>query len=278
MSTTAAVTALSQPPRVASALLPAVDGRAGAWSTHFAPSSSSWAGVHGGVVVGTLLQVASSAVERPVTSITAHLHAAVEQGPGQLALHIDHAGRTVSSARVSLVQERLRATATALLTRDSGTAPRTVTGHVSGARSGDAAPEELDRLEAFDSVMPFARHLDIRPLGEARPLAGGDDPTLRAWIRPTDALPYSQPLAVVLLDALAPSLYAVLHEPVAIPTVEFTAHLAPHSEVDEHGWYHLEQRTVWATDTVCVDQAELHAPDGQLLAQARQVRRVFPAV
>ena len=76
-------------------------------------------------------------------------------------------------------------------------------------------------------VVPFAPHVDIRPLGDQRLLSGGSLPELRAWIRLTEPHPYSPALAAVLLDALFPSLYAVQSEPVPVPTAEITAHVAP---------------------------------------------------
>lgn len=260
---------------VAPGLLSPSAGGDGTYSTSFADGTMSWAGVHGGVVIGRLLIAVQFELARPPATVSAHLHGPASQGAADIAVVTNHAGRTVSSAQATLTQDRLKATASVLaVPRPDATAQQWSDSFAPRDREVD--PDRIPRLEMFDDVMPFARHLDIRPLGEQRPLAGGPDPALRAWIRPAEAVPYGPALAVLLLDALAPSLYATLTEPVVIPTIEFTAHF---TGLEEPGpWYHVQQRTVWSTPILCVDEAELHAPDGRLLAHSRQLRRILPAL
>ena len=260
---------------VATDLVSPTNGGPGTYSTLFAADTTSWAGVHGGVLIGRLLDAAHLELRRPPASITAHLHRGVTPTEAHIAVSTNHAGRSVSSAHVTLTQDRLKATATVLAVtgHDAVATPWPAGSDVSDP-AADPAPDRISRLDMFDDVMPFARHLDIRPLGEQRPLGGGREPRLRAWIRPVEPIPYGPALAVMLLDALAPSLYATLTDPMAIPTIEFTAHLAA---LEEPGpWFHIQQRTVWSTPTLCVDEAELHARDGLLLAHSRQLRRILP--
>lgn len=255
-------------------LLSPTSGGDGAYSTRFSDSTMSWAGVHGGVVIGRLLAAAQFELGRPPASVTAHLHRAVTPAEAEITVSTNHTGRSVSSAQATLAQDRLKATATVLaVAGHDSVAVQWPTGSGSSNSERDPAPDRLARLDMFDDVMPFARHLDIRPLGKHRPLGGGGEPSLRAWIRPVEQIPYGPALAVVLLDALAPSLYATLSEPIAIPSVEFTAHLTALEEPG--GWFHIRQRTVWSTPSLCVDEAELHAVDGRLLAHSRQLRRIL---
>jgi acyl-CoA thioesterase len=205
--------------------------------------------------------------------VTAHLHSAVQPGSGTVAVSIPAAGRTVTSATAVLEQgARRAATAAVVLAGPGDSAPTAWPG---GRRdmSGLPAPDELERLSAFDDGMPFARHVDIRPVGDSRPFGSGEDPVLTAWIRLGSSTPYGPAVACILLDALAPSLYAVLTDPVAIPTVEFTVHLSPVRPAGE--WFLVEQRTTWSTASFCVDDAGLYAPDGTAVAQSRQLRRVL---
>lgn len=113
----------------------------------------------------------------------------------------------------------------------------------------------MPRLDAFDDLMPVARHLDTRPVRGSGPFGGADEPVLTAWVRLLPAERYREAVAPVLLDALAPSLYAVLPTPVAIPTVDFTVHFTPVRPP--------------------VDEGTLHTPDGTLVARSRQLRRVL---
>jgi hypothetical protein len=128
----------------------------------------------------------------------------------------------------------------------------------------------------FDEVTPMAGHLDIRPLGDARPFGGGDEPVLTAWLRLRPPSAYQPAEAAVLLDGLVLSLYAVLSTPVVIPTVEFTLHYSPVQPADE--WFFIEQRTVWSTGWFCVDEAELRTTDGTLVAQSRPLRRILAEI
>lgn len=122
--------------------------------------------------------------------------------------------------------------------------------------------------------MPIAEHTEIRALGPSRPLAGGPEPRLHAWVRMRGGLPPLVQLGV-LLDALPPSLFAVRTVPAAMPTVELTAHLA--GEPPETGtWVRVDQRTVWVDADVAVDDVELRAVDGSLVARGRQTRRLPP--
>jgi hypothetical protein len=127
------------------------------------------------------------------------------------------------------------------------------------------------------AVALFSRNYEIRPTGRGRPLAGGPEPELHTWGRPqTDAPPLAAaPVApVALLDLLPPGLFAMREDPVAIPTAEFTAQLAPGATPDE--WTFLTQRTLWATGGFCVDEAHAYGEDGRLLGFARQLRRILP--
>ncbi|MDV6273053.1 thioesterase family protein [Rhodococcus erythropolis] len=143
-----------------------------------------------------------------------------------------------------------------------------------------ADPSTLPPLEIPVDFVPFAQHLDIRPINSARPFAGGDSPEFDVWIRLLSDLDFTaQERAAVLLDALPPGLFATLTMPMAIPTIEFTAHFVP-----EHiaalpqppsQWYRLRHGTVWATDTLCVDESELFDSTGRLAARARQLRRIL---
>jgi acyl-CoA thioesterase len=80
-------------------------------------------------------------------------------------------------------------------------------------------------------------------------------------------------VAAVLLDALAPSLCAVLTAPLAIPTVEFTVHFTPAQPLGE--WFLVRQWTTWSTSAFCIDEAELCTPDGRVVGRSRQLRRVL---
>jgi len=138
------------------------------------------------------------------------------------------------------------------------------------------APENTPPLSLPPgAALPFDDHVEIRPSGNSRPLAGGAQAVLRAWIRPRTPIGDDAVRAAVLLDALAPSLFAVWREPLPVPTIELTAHFAPAAPATS--WAAIVQRTVWRNDSYCVDDADLRNEDGILIAQARQRRRILDA-
>lgn len=66
-------------------------------------------------------------------------------------------------------------------------------------------------------VVPFVQHLDIRMAGDARPLGGGTEPVLTAWLRLKEPAFSPAETALVLLDSMPPALYAATTEPVVAP-------------------------------------------------------------
>jgi len=255
-----------------SSVLPSVEHRDGGADVTFAEIGRSWSGVHGGVVVGALVDAAAASSGLIPATVTAHLHAAVAPGAATVTTTPLASGRSLRSASALLEQDGVRrASASVVLTVPSEGPVR----HWPGGRrdlSDLPRPDDVGRLAGMEAVVPIAVHFDIRPI-QGRPLAGGEEPLLTAWVRLLPAAGYREAVAAVLLDALAPSLYAVGTTPVPIPTVEFTIHFAPAQPLGE--WFLVRQRTTWSTPAFCVDEAELCTPDGCVVASSRQLRRVL---
>lgn len=261
-------------PELLASVLPSIEHRDGGAEVTFAEIGRSWAGVHGGVLVGALVDAAAEHAGLLPATVTAHLHAAAHPGTATITTDTVVAGRSLASVGAVLEQDGVRrASASAVLT----VPPEAPARHWSGDPDLSAlpAPEDLDRLAGMERVVPIATHFDIRAV-QGLPLAGGADPLLVAWIRLLPAPTYREAVAAVLLDALAPSLYAVLTAPIPIPTVEFTIHFTPAQPESE--WFLLRQRTTWSTDAFCVDDAELCTPEGQVVARSRQLRRILAGV
>ena len=119
--------------------------------------------------------------------------------------------------------------------------------------------------------MPFTHSLEVRRVGPG-PVEGGEVPELLAWVRWADASrPMDAAALVVMADALPPALYGIATVPVPVPTVDLTVTLQAEPPVT--GWTLQRIRTRTAADGWCVDDSDVWAPDGRLLAQARQTRR-----
>ena len=237
-------------------------------SVRIGPSWRSFAGIQGGMVVGQLLAAASSG--RSPRAVTAHLlRSVVPDVDAVLTTTADRTG-TAGSVRAELRQDDALCAVAQVLTLDRPASP--VVERVPGdlPRVEDGEPFELPR-----ELVPIAEHLEIRALGPERPLAGGPDPRLHAWVR-IHGQPDPLVRLGVLLDALPPSLFAVWRAPLPAPTVELTAHLttAPPAEGE---WVRIDQRTTWYDADLAVDDAELRDVEGRLVARVRQTRRLIGA-
>lgn len=233
----------------------------------------SWDGVHGGHLAGLLAAHARTALPAPapLRALHASLLTAVRSEHVTVDAELLRAGRSVATVRAALTTGgRTAVTATATFGHDGP-----------GPDSPGEAPPPVPAADTraplpSAALPPFAQHVEIRPADGRVPFGGGDEPSLTAWLRPRTPLDDTAHAVLILLDALAPALYAVLPEPVPIPTVELAAHLTPAAHRhNPSGWVLARIRTDHAADGWCVDDCALWTPDGTLLVTGRQTRRVL---
>ena len=137
-------------------------------------------------------------------------------------------------------------------------------------------PEQCAPLALPVEMVPYGQHLEHRPATPALPLTPGPLAELVAWVRLRADDPLDAAALTVLADAMPPALYAITATPVAVPTVELSlAYASGLDEAPRRGWVLVRISTRSAADGWCVDDSEVWAPDGMLLVQARQTRRVL---
>lgn len=235
----------------------------------FAADWRSFTHIQGGLLVGHLLAAAADATGADPRSVTAHLLGGVEPGrPTRITTSPDRTGAT-GSVRAELWQDDdLRVVAQVLtLARDASPSIEP------GPGASPSTPEDGVPFELPTDFVPVGAQTEIRALGPERPLAGGPDPHLEAWVRVREHLEPLVQLGVVA-DALPPSLFAVRRTPAVMPTAEFTVHVL--SEPPAAGsWLRVDQRTVWHDARVAVDDADLRDTTGALVARVRQTRRLL---
>jgi acyl-CoA thioesterase len=231
----------------------------------------SWSGPHGGLLAALAVGAARSAVGADSTPqvVSAQFLAAAGDAPLELQSRILRASSSTGVVRVDVTSGGapvLAAAVTLARTRPSHTRWNDVPAPAA------PPPYECPRVDA-STMVPFAQHVEIRKIGPG-PFEGGDRAELLAWVRWVDpGAPVDAVSLVILVDALAPALYAVATNPVPIPTVDLAVTLQP--EPPTRGWTLIRIRTRTAADGWCVDDSDVWAPDGRLLAQARQTRRVL---
>jgi acyl-CoA thioesterase len=234
----------------------------------------SWGGVHGGHVTGLGLEAMAAAVGdlRPVRAMSIAFLSPVDDRPLVLAPVVERVGGNTSVASLRAEQGGapvLLATATfGAITKGP---------EYSGLPAPDVPrPDACSRMPLPQGPVPFAQHLEIRPATESRLLGGGDQAELIAWVRFADHRTVDAPGVSVLLDALAPALYATMTVPIPMPIVQLTIEFADGLVGDPvDGWVLIRIRTDHAGGGWVTDDSTAWSEDGRLLAQARQARRVL---
>jgi acyl-CoA thioesterase len=228
----------------------------------------SWwivAGPNGGylaAIVVRALEHRFDARERPLRSLTVQYLSVPEPGTAQIEVIPEREGRSVTFARVRLSQGGSAfALGVAVLARsregmelDSAVPP------------GVPAPEALEPLPDSDEAPPFARHFDYRPA--LTPAAG--EAVTGGWLRLREERDLDAALVTAFCDSWFPAVFAVVHHPIAVPTLDLTVHLrSALPRPDDWVLGRFVTRTV--SDGLLEEDGELFSTDGKLLAQSRQL-------
>lgn len=251
-------------------LTPAGDGR---WRGRIDGSWWVQRGPNGGYVAAIVLRAMQLAVADPrrhPRALTVHYLAAPVEGEVELEATVERTGRSLTSVSARMCQGgRTVALALAALSAE----------RASSVELQDAVPPELlpeDERPDFgppDQRPPIAQKWDVVPaigadLGSGAPAVTGGLIRL-AERRPLDAL-----VAVAAMDGWIPPIFIPCAEPVGAPTVELTVHLLrplPHPGTDAETAYRCRFITETATRGHLIEDGELWAPDGTLLARSRQL-------
>lgn len=228
-------------------------------------------GIFGGYVLGRIVDEADWVDGFRPQALSLTFFSAVQPGAVKMSVETLHRGRSTVSLRLELSQGgRVRVHAIASLVPIGQV--------VTWSRRADPTtwgdPESAPVLVSPHRTLSYGDHLDVRKVGVDTLEAGA-----MAWVRMTAAPaehgnlgPHG--IASVLLDVLPPGLFALAEPPAFVPTVDFTVHFSTCLAGLQDDWFLVRNRTVWATRDFCVDESELHARDGRVLAQVRQGRAI----
>lgn len=253
-------------------VLPAVHGTGDSTGTAYLDRTWwSWAGPHGGVLAGLLLQAAAKlAGDRVPRALSVQFLVPPAQGRLDLTAQVLREGGSSSVVRAELRSPDGPLAATAVLTSARSRA---------GTGSYDVVPAPVvpgpQNCPPFAppvEFVPFSSHVQYRIVG-AVPLSGSPTAELTAWVRTRVQQPYDAAALVVLTDVMPPALYGATSTLVPVPTVSLDVVLQDVPPAS--GWVLARIATRTAAGGWCVDDCEVWDHDGRLLAQARQVRRVL---
>ena len=237
-------------------------------------------GPNGGYVAAILANAAAAAVDdrgRPLRSLTIHFLRPPQEGAAQVETVVERSGRTVTTVTARLVQNgKLQALATAAhaVPRDTGgfvhatmpevPPPERCTGRF---RSPDGPAKPIhERYEQRIAIGPT--FLDGSKTREA--LTGG-------WMRLREGRPWDTAQLAAFCDGWPPAVFASSDMPPtadAVPTVVLTVHvLAPEvlPTLAEDDFVLVFFRTRAVRGGYLEEDGEIWSPDGELLAQARQL-------
>ncbi|UGT63499.1 acyl-CoA thioesterase [Nocardia asteroides] len=238
-----------------------------------------WSGPHGGVVAALLVEVAlrAAAEPLPVRAVDLRFLGRPATGVLEFAAAATAVGRNTAVVDVRAEQGGVVVAAAAVTL--GRTVPSEVAAYAGTPAPEVPAPEECAEFRLPPEIVPAGAHFEIRPASEVLPLTGSAERELRAWVvlRPEPGgateFPIDAAVLAILADALPPALFPALRAPLALPTVAFSLHL--HAEPVAAQPVLVTTVNASTSGGWSVDDTELRAADGRLLATARQTRRVL---
>jgi acyl-CoA thioesterase len=237
------------------------------------PTWWSWSGAHGGLLAALLLrQAQAQAPELAARTLYTSFLATADTRRLRASTEVMRRGGSSAVTRSLLYQEHsLVMIGTALLAGDLH-GPVRQASPAPPVPPAEQCPPEYPPVD----VVPFVQHVDIRMAGDSRPLGGGTEPVLTAWLRLKEPAFTAAETTLVLLDSMPPALYAATTEPIVAPTADFSVHFADGLAAADFGdWTLIRTQVEQAASGWMVDSIQLWRPDGSLLATARQTRRIL---
>lgn len=232
-------------------------------------------GPNGGYLAAILTRAMQEVAEAvpPLRSLSVRYLRAAQAGKAEVASRVEHAGRSISTLSARMTQaDQPVALAQATVGR-----PR------QGPRlSRLSPPEALAWDQALElprdgPVTPptFTQHVEYRIAGGGVPLGGAEEAEMQVWMRMADPSPWEDALVCFLADAWMPATFAALDAPAAIPTVDLTVHATGHRPEDPTTPVLAVFTADHGADGYVVEDGQLWTPEGELVARARQLRRIL---
>jgi acyl-CoA thioesterase len=232
---------------------------------------SSLVGIHGGYTAAIVANAMTTAVDDPsraLRSFATQFASIPRPGPVDIEVTVERTGRSMTTTGARLLQEGklLQIAHAASSTTRPGLA---YDDHV---RPRDADPGDTPRFSSSDGVGHF-QNADVRLDPEPVLFAGGDEALVAAWLQPLDGEAIDAVWLVAMCDLLPPAIFSRTTGPVAAATIEYVVHLAAAEPSVPPGEYvYLSCRSPLSSEGFAVEDATMWAPDGRVLAVARQTR------
>jgi acyl-CoA thioesterase len=232
---------------------------------------SSLVGIHGGYTAAIVVRAMTAAIDDPsraLRSFAAQFAAVPEPGSVEIEVSVERAGRSMTTTSARLLQEgRVLQVAHAV-----SSAPRPGLSYDEHVPPRDGEPGDTPQFVPPGGVGHF-RNADVRLDPDVVPFGGGDEAWMAGWLRPLDGEPIDAAWVVAMCDVLPPAVFSRTTGAVKAATIEYVVHLAtgePSLPAGEH--VYLSCRSPLSSEGFAVEDATMWAPDGHVLAVARQTR------
>jgi acyl-CoA thioesterase len=232
---------------------------------------SSLVGIHGGYTAAVVVNAMAQAVDdssRPIRSFAAQFVTVPHPGPVDVEVSVVRVGLSMTTTSARLLQEGqvLQVAHAAHSTIRPGI---TYDEHV---RPRDRDPGNVKRFASSGDVVHF-ENADVRLDPDVVPFGGGDHAWMAAWLRPLDREVIDAAWLVAMCDILPPAVFSRTSGPVKAATIEYAVHIATGEPSVPPGQYvYLSCRSPLSNEGFAVEDAIMWAPDGRVLAVARQTR------
>ncbi|MER7670565.1 thioesterase family protein [Kitasatospora sp. NPDC096128] len=238
------------------------------------PTWWSWSSAHGGLLAAIMMRHARRQTGTMTQrSLHASFLAPVTTAPLRLSTEIQQRNMSSVVTRSTLFHDGVPSVTATSLFADSHPGEDVL------YRSPQApvvpGVDDCPELDMSPELIPVAQHLSIRMATDVRPLSGGDEPRLTAWIRLKNLDLGPAEAAVVLLDSMPPAIYGVLEKPIPVPSAEISVRFTDQiADGGLDGWALIQVRTEQAGSSWTLESGSLWTPDGTLMAVSLQTRRI----
>jgi acyl-CoA thioesterase len=234
---------------------------------------SSLVGIHGGYTAAIVANAITASVDDPsraLRSFATQFASIPRPGRVEIEVKVERTGKSMTTTSARLLQEGrvLQVAHAASSTARPGLA------YDDYVRPRDADPGDTPRFASSVDVGHF-QNADVRLDPDVVPFAGAEEAWVAAWLRPLGDEPIDALWVVTMCDLLPPAVFSRTTSPVKAASIEYVVHLATGEPSVPAGEYvYLSCRSPLANEGFAVEDATMWAPDGSVLAVARQTRLV----
>jgi acyl-CoA thioesterase len=236
-------------------------------------------GPNGGYVAAVVVRALEAMVDDPrraARSLTCHYLRPPAEGPCEVHVTVERAGRSLTTLSARLLQDgKVMVIALAAFADDFPA----VDAYALPAPDAGAPPDDLVVLPEHPLIPPIARRFALSHVFGAAPFSASEEAISGGWLRLEEPRAADAALVALYADAWTPSPWPRLRAPAPAPTVDLTIHFRarlPLPDADPAAPLLARFRSTTARDGFFEEDGELWAPDGTLVAQSRQLGILVP--